>query len=108
MGELKPVEDKASAYYRKKNRRLDLDRKTDPLAVWSFFTPMAAFFTIGIPIAKFIAPILAIAAIILGIASIIRIGENPKLKGMGYAIAGIAMGSVIMGLVLTSVFIWQK
>lgn len=66
--------------------------KTSALAIWSFVLAMIGLFTFMIT---------ALPALICGIISLVKIGKsNGRLKGTGFAVAGIAVPAVSLMLII--------
>ena len=74
-------------------------RSSIALAAFSFGIISVLFFISIIYINGFFgifSGILSILAIILGAVGVNRIGHNPNLKGKGFAIAGLVLGSIMV------------
>jgi len=99
--EKKIEEDPAQEFYREKNAKYDLDRDVDSYAMWGFFLSWApAIFLLGFPPALVLVPFFCLASILVSILSLVRIKDNKKLKGKGFAIAGIVISFVILIIIV--------
>jgi hypothetical protein len=97
--------DRAQDLYDKKNKKMDLEREFDNYALISFFMSIGWPFVIAFPFIGFLSILLPPVSIVLGAMSLKKIRVDKKLKGRGFAIAGIIISSLtlffmILGIIL--------
>lgn len=107
------MKDKAQELYAKKRAGKEVQKELEPFAMWSFILSIAPFlsvFGLWIPLLNILigllllpAPILSIA---LGIASFSRIGGRKKYYGKGFAIAGIVISLLEIGIGILGILIF--
>ena len=82
------------------------DEKRGTLAVLALIFGIAAIFISWVPFVNFLAWLLAIAAMVLGVIAIRRIDTGKtSAKGKGAAVTGVILGAVavVLGVVLSFV-----
>ncbi|MBL7787279.1 MAG: DUF4190 domain-containing protein, partial [Chitinophagales bacterium] len=91
----KPPQTRDNDYveWNKRRRWEKMSTRVDPLGVISLLAAVAGFFIVGI--------FLETAAIVMGITALIRITRYPdRWKGIGFAIAGLILGIVLLALTI--------
>lgn len=90
--------DPAQKLYKESKAAKEIKVEIDSYAMWSFGLSLGPVFSLMLSVLAFIvAPFVLIGlivSVILGILSISRINQNKKLKGKGFAIAGITLSSL--------------
>lgn len=97
MKELAKLEDKAAGMYKKKNKASGTSKDVDSVTTWGFVLSLIGIYFMFL---FFIGAIFGIASIILGIVGLNRIKNNKNLKGKGFAIAAIVIGTIEVLVVL--------
>lgn len=99
-------EDPAQALYAKKSKSLDLEKTVDNFAMWGFGLTFGQIVLLGM---WFLYPLFfaaSVVGIVLGFVGLQRIKKDKKLKGRGFAIAGIILGFLqILGYIILTFFI---
>ncbi len=90
----KKLVDAAQKLYAEKDKSLDIDRDVDNFAMWAFWLAISTPFLIFFPFINFFFPLIVIAIIVLSAISLFRISKDKKLKGRGFAITALIIGTL--------------
>lgn len=77
--------DKASQFYERKNKSMDLVRENDTFAILSF----CLAFGFLIPLVNYIYPLFALASFVCGFIALNNISKDEKKKGKVWAVFGM-------------------